>query len=632
MFDFVRSHSKLMLALIVLLIVPSFVFFGVQGYTNMSEGRAATVAKIDGQPVTRAEWDYAHQRNVERQRAQSPGLDVKLLDTPERKRETLDALVRERVLLAAANRQFLFPGDDRLARLFRTDPQFAQVRNPDGSVNRDFLASQGLSSEGFAQQLRVEFGMQQALAGVAGTGIAPPEVAAASLGALLQQREIQLQRFDAAAYRSKVAPTEADLETYYKAHEAEFRAPESASIEYVMLDLAALSRDLSVPESELKRYYEENASRYTVAEERRASHILVKIAADAPKAELDKARAKAQGLLDQLRKRPGAFAELARKYSEDGSAAQGGDLDFFGRGAMVKPFEDAVFAMKPGEISEIVQTDFGFHIIQLTAQRGGTRQSFESVRSDIEAEVRRSLAQRRYAEAAEQFTNMVYEQPDSLDPAVERFKLVKQTATVQREPAPGAVGPLASAKLLEAVFSDDAVRNKRNTNAIEVAPNELVSARVVQHLPSRALALADVGDRVREQVVAEQSAALAAKEGQAKLAELKAQPALTLPTSLTVSRAQLQGLPREIVLAALRAAPEQLPAAVGVDLGANGYAVLRVIKVDPPAAGTVQALSGQYAQAWAEAETRAMLDALKTRHKVELKTAAVNAALAEPTR
>lgn len=632
MFDFVRSHSRLMLALIVLLIVPSFVFFGVQGYTNMSEGRAATVAKVDGQAVTRAEWDYAHQRNVERLRAQSPDLDVRLLDSAERKRETLEALVRERVLLAAANRQFLFPGDERLARLFRTDPQFAQVRNPDGSVSKEFLASQGMSSEGFAQQLRVEFGMQQVLAGVAGTGVAPRAVAAASLEALLQQREIQLQQFDAQGYRGKVAPTEAELQAYYKAHEAEFRAPESASIEYVTLDLAALSRDLSVPEGELKRYYEENASRYTVAEERRASHILVKTPADAPKAEIDKARAKAEGLLDELRKRPGAFAELARKHSEDGSAAQGGDLDFFGRGAMVKPFEDAVFAMKPGEISDIVQTDFGFHIIQMTAQRGGTRPSFESLRGDIEAEVRRSLAQRRYAEAAEQFTNMVYEQPDSLDPVVERFKLVKRTATVQREPAPGAVGPLASAKLLEAVFGDDAVRNKRNTNAIEVGTNELVSARVVQHQPSRTLALADVADRVRERVVAEQSAALAAKEGQARLAELKAQPELALPTSLTVSRAQVQGLPREIVLAALRVAPEKLPQAVGVDLGTAGYAVLRVTKVIPPAAGTVEALSGQYAQAWAEAETRALLSALKTRHKAELKTAAIDAALAEPAR
>ena len=523
MFDFVRTHSKLMLALIVLLIIPSFVFFGVQGYTSMTEGGAATVAKVDGQSITRAEWDAAHQRAIERMRNQMPNLDVRLLDTPQMKRETLDALVRERVLLAAANRQHLFPTDERLGRLFRTNPQFAGLRNPDGTVNKDLLAAQGMSSEMFAQQLRTEFGMQQVVGGVTATTLAPTAVASLSLDALLQRRAIQVQNFDAAAYRSKVTPTAADIEAYYKANEGEFRAPEIATIEYVVLDLESLSRDVAVPEADLKRYYEENASRYTVAEQRRASHILIQADKDAPKAEHEKAKAKAEGLLTELRKNPRAFAELARKHSDDGSAASGGDLDYFGRGAMVKPFEDAVFSMKPGEISEVVQTDFGYHIIQLTEQRGGDKTPFDSVRKEIEAEVRKSLAQRRYAEAAEQFTNIVYEQPDSLQPVIDRFKLDRRSATVQRTPAPGATGALASAKLLEAVFGEDALRNKRNTDAVEIGPNQLASARIVEHSPARTLPLAEVQDRVRAAVVAEQAAALAKKEGEARLAEVKAQ-------------------------------------------------------------------------------------------------------------
>ena len=610
MFDFIRSHSKLMLALIVLLIIPSFVFFGVQGYTNMTEGAAATVAKVDGQAITQAEWDAAHQRAVQRMRTQMPNVDVRLLDTPEVKRETLDAIVRERVLLAAANRQYLFPGDGRVARLFRSEPQFAGLRNPDGTVNKDILASQGMSSEMFVQQLRTEFGMQQVLAGVTQTTVAPQAVAAASLDALLQQREVQVQRFDAATYRGKVTPTPADLEAYYKAHENEFRAPETATIDYVVLDLEALSRDLSVPEADLQRYYEENISRYTATEERRASHILIKADAEAPKAEQDKAKARAEALLAEVRKNPKSFAEVARKNSDDGSAEQGGDLDFFGRGAMVKPFEDAVFAMKPGEISNVVKTDFGYHIIQLTEQRGGDKRSFDSVRKEIEAEVRKSLAQRRYAEAAEQFTNLVYEQPDSLQPAIERFKLDKRSATVQREPAPGATGAIASAKLLEAVFGEDALRNKRNTDAVEVGANQLASARIVSYQPARTLPLAEVEARVRERVITMQAAALAAKDGQARLAEVKTQPTAALPQSLTVSRAQTQGLAREVVDAALRADAAQLPAAVGVDLGERGYAVLKVVKViarDPSAGGGDAALRNQYAQAWSNAESQAYL-------------------------
>ncbi len=636
MFDFIRTHSKLMLALIVLLIIPSFVFFGVQGYSGMSEGGAATVAKVDGHPITRAEWDYAHQRAVERIRNQNPGVDVRLLDTPEMKRQTLDALLRERVLLAAANRQHLFPGDERLARQFRTDPQFAGMRNPDGTVNKDLLAAQGMSSEMFAQQLRTEIGMQQVLGGVARSELAPAAVAAISLDALLEQRQVQVQHFDAAQYAAKVKPTDLELETYYKAHADEFRAPEQARIEYVVLDLDVLSRDIAVPEADLKRYYDENASRYTVAEERRASHILVTANKDAPKAEHDKASAKAQALLAEVRQAPASFASIARKNSDDGSAAQGGDLDFFGRGAMVKPFEDAVFSMKKGEISEVVKSDFGYHIIQLTDVRGGDKQPLEAVRKEIEAEVRKSLAQRRYAEAAEQFTNIVYEQSDSLQPVVERFKLEKREATVQREAAAGATGALASAKLLEAVFGEDSVRNKRNTNAVEVGPNQLASARVIEHSPAHTLALDIVRPRVRERVVAAQAAALATQEGQAQVKALLAKPdSAALPAALVLSRAQPAGQPRELVNAALAAPADKLPAVVGVDLGDQGYAALRVIKVlprDPAAGGGLAALGEQYARAWSNAEAQAYLAALKTRYKVDIKTALVEQAASAPPR
>ena len=624
MFEFVRTHTRLMLGLIVLLIVPSFVFFGVQGYSRMSEGGNATVAKVDGQSITQAEWDFAHQRAVERMRQQSPEVDVKLLDTPLMKRRTLDALVRERVLLAAANKEHLFPTDARLQRLFVSDPQFASLRNPDGSVNRELLAAQGMTSEQLAQQLRLQFGIQQVLGGVDRSALSLTRVADVSLDALLQRRELQLQRFEPGEYRSKITPTPDALQAYYQAHAETFRAPEQAEIEYVVLGLDALAKDVTVSEADLNRYYEENANRYTSPEERRARHILIEADASAPSADRAAAKAKAQALLEQVRAKPGDFAALARKNSQDtGSAERGGDLDFFRRGAMVKPFEDAVFAMKPGEISDVVESDFGYHIIQLTDVRGGVKKPFESVRAEIESEVRRSLAQRQFAEAAEQFSNMVYEQPDSLQPVIDRFKLEKRTATVQRAPMPGAVGALASPKLLAAVFGDDPLRNKRNTDAVEVAPNELASARVLQHTPARTLPFAQVESQVREAVVAEQAAALARKDGEALLAKVKASADLSLPQAVTVSRADLKGLPRQVVVAVLQADPDKLPAALGVDLGPDGYAVAKVLRVLPRAepdasAGGAEALRRQYAQAWTSAEAQAAYDDLKQRYKVRV--------------
>jgi peptidyl-prolyl cis-trans isomerase D len=243
------------------------------------------------------------------------------------------------------------------------------------------------------------------------------------------------------------------------------------------------------------------------------------------------------------------------------------------------------------------------------------------VRSEVEAQVRESLAQRAFADAAEQFSNMVYEQPDSLQPVIDRFKLTPQTATVQRQPAAGAQGALASVRLLEAVFGDDTLRNKRNTDAVEVAPNTLVSARVVEYQPERTRPLAEVRDQVREAVIADRAAALAREAGEKRLQEVRDGGGVALPTTLTVSRAQLQGQPREVVDAALRADPGQLPQALGVDLGPRGYAVLRVTRVlprDPAAAGGDDALRRQYAQAWSNAEQQALYEALKQRHKVQI--------------
>ena len=626
MFEFFRTHSKLTLGFLLLLIIPSFVFFGVENYARSTGGDNAAVATIDGRSITRAEWNQVHQRYVERVRRQSPTLDVKTLDTPQARRDTLDSLVRERVLMAAARDLHLTPSDARLQRLFQTDEQYAGIRNPDGTVNRELLAMRGLSSELFAQQLRQELAMQQVLSAVTQTALAPANTARLSLDAMFERREVQLQRFDAGAYRALVNPSDAEIEAYFKANDTLFRTPEQATIEYVVLDLAALSAGVLVPEDDLRKYYTENASRYTAAEERRASHILIKAEAGMSGADRQKAKERAEALLAQARKAPASFAELARKNSDDpGSAAKGGDLEFFGRGAMVKPFDNAVFAMKIGEIGNLIETDFGFHVITLTAVRGGEKKPFEAVRAEIEAEVRKSLAQKKYVEVAEQFTNTVFEQSDSLQPVIDKLKLSKLTATVQRTPQPGASGPLASAKLLEAVFGNDAVRNKRNTDAVETGANQLASARIVQHTPARTLPLAEVKEGVRNRLVLQQSAALARKAGEARQEALAKAPTETLPINLTLSRTQAQGAPRSVIDAVLRADPSKLPVVTGVDLGAQGYVVLRVSKVLPrePLPGGDAQLQSQYTQAWAAAESLAYQEALRKRFKAEIKTAAV---------
>ena len=626
MFEFVRKHTRILQFVLVLLIFPSFVLFGIQGYSRFTEGGNATVATVGSRKITQAELDAAHRRQVDMLRQQMPGIDVKLFDTPQMKQNTLDTMVREQVMLAAAEKAGYVATDDRLLREYMTDRQFDTFRRPDGSLNvqalEQALNAQGITKQGYDQLKREELMMRQVQAGLMSTVIAPTAAVSSAMDALFQQREVQLQRFDSKDYLAKVNPTDADLEAYYKdlAHSAEFQTAEKADIEYVVLDLDSIKKGISVPEDELKKYYAQNEKSYTTAEERRAAHILVKD------------RAKADALLAELTKAPTSFAEVARKNSQDSSTAdKGGDADLFiARGDTDKAYEEALFALKkPGDLSPVVQTKDGFFILQLKATRGGEKRSYESVRADIEQLRKKELAQGEYAKAAAEFGNLVYEQSDSLKPAVDKLKLELRTAKgVTRTPAPDATGPLGSKKLLDAIFNAETLRNKRNTEAVETAPSTLVSARIVNYQPTTTPPLADVKARVREKVVAQQAAALARKEGEARLAELRKAPATDLGTPVkTVSRAQQsQDLPRGVIDAALKA--PTVPAVEGVSLDDDGYIVVKVTKVlgrDPSVADPARA-TGSYSQAWASAEANAYYAALKSRFKVEVSPSAASAA------
>jgi peptidyl-prolyl cis-trans isomerase D len=489
---------------------------------------------------------------------------------------------------------------------------------------RQLVGARGMSPEMFEAGIRQDLSSRQVLAGVGGTSFATFAQARAAIDAFLEKREVQVARFDAADFASKVNPTDADIEAFYKANPAMFQAPEQADIEYVMLDAESIMKSLPVNEQDLKTYYEQNVSRIGGVEERRASHILIAAAKDAPAAERAKAKAKAEEVLAQAKKSPDSFAELAKKYSQDpGSAAKGGDLDYFTRGAMTKPFEDAVFGMKTGDISGPVETEFGFHIIKLTDVKAPKQKTFEELRPELEAELKKQQAQKKFAELADTFSNGVYEQADSLKPVADRLKLEIRTASnVQRNPAPGNKGPLGNPKFLSALFAPDSLEKKRNTEAVEVAPNTLVSGRVVKYTPARTLPLAEVKDRVRERVVAARAAELAKTEGKQKLAAWKANPAAaSLPASVTVSRQDAQKQPSAVVEAALRADPGALPAFVGVDLGEQGYAVVKVDKVvprDPPAPEQAKQELDQYTKWWSAAENLAYYNLLKERFKVKI--------------
>lgn len=623
MFDFVRKNTRILQLILVILILPSFVVFGIQGYSRFGD-QADTVAKVGKQSITQAEWDNAHRNFVERVRAQQPDVDPKVFDAPEFRRQSLEALVRQHVLAAAAADEHLGVTDARLLRSFTTDPRFAALFNLDGTFNKQLLEAQGLTMQRLEAMVRQELVLGQVLGSVQATGQASLTSNRHAVDALFQVREVQWMKFEPKAYTAQLNPTDAQLQAMYKdpANAGWLASPERADVEYLVLDLDALKQRVSVSEEDLRRSYEENKARYTTPEERRASHILIKTESGASAEQKKAARAKAEGLLAQLKQNPSLFAELARKNSDDpGSAATGGDLDFFGRGAMVKAFDETAFKLKKGELSGIVETEFGYHIILLTDIRGGQVQPFETVRGQIEEEARKQLAQRQYAEAAERFTNGVYEQSDSLKPVADELKLSIQTARdVLREPGAKDQGVLGNRRLLDALFDADNRAKSRNTEAIEVGQNKLVSARIVKYHPAATRAFDEVKAELRDRWIAQEARKAAKADAERKMAEWKQSPEKSgLPAPVEMSRRTVFNQPPMVLEAAMRVPANQLPGWSVVDLGADGVALIKVNKVLPLQISPqeIKETQNQFGGYWGRAEAEAYYRLLKRKYKVE---------------
>ena len=610
-----------------LLIIPSFVLVGID--SNYFSGGSPVVARIDGHDITQADWDNTHRAESDRIRAEQPSIDAKLLDSPSARYAMLERMVRDRVLQVAVQKMHITTSDAKLASSLQEIPQIAALRRADGTLDaeayRSLVGSQGMTPEGFEANMRRDMAISQVMGVVIGTSFALPAQANVALDALFQRREIQVARFLPKDFASQVQPTEAQLQAYYKQHPALFQQAEQASVDYVVLDLDGVRAGIKLNEDDLQTYYKENVARLAGKEERRASHILIAAPKDAPAAEREKAKERATQLLEEVRKTPASFAEVAKKSSTDtGSAGQGGDLGFFSSGAMVKPFEDAAFALKKGEISDVVESDFGYHIILLTDIKTPRQPSFEELRPEIEADLKQQQAQRQYAEVAEAFTNDVYEQSDSLQSVADKLKLKLQTAQgVTRTPAPGAVGPLASEKFLQALFSTDSLEHKRNTEAVEIGTNQMVAGRVTQYTPARTLAFDEVQAKVKQLYIDEKSAELVHKEGEAKLAVWTEKPASAtgLSVPMIISRDQPQSQPSAVVDAALSAKTDALPAWAGVNLGSEGYAIAKVnqILANTPSPDQAAQRLQQYQQLLANAEGLAYYEMLKTRYKVQIK-------------
>ena len=608
MFDLVTKYKRVIQVFLGLIAI-TFATWGIESYTTFRSSRD-TVATVNGMEISQREFaEELRKQQDQLRRMFGGGIDPALLDSPESRRAVLEGLIGQRLLAREAARAHMMMSREAVIDAITNAPEFQEDGKFSTAKYSAYLASRGISDQGNVAELQSQIPLARFAGSISETAIAPRSVAARLAALEAQKREVTEARISEQQFLPQVKIDEAQVKAHYDANQADYRTPERVRAEYVVLSAEALARQEPPAEAEIKAAYEARAGQFRVDEQRRASHILVKT-----KEEADK-------LISEIRKNPNRFAELATKDSQDsGSSEKGGDLGWFGRGMMVKPFEDAVFKLGQNEM-QVVESEFGFHVVRLTGIVAAKARSYDEVRKELADELARQKGQRRFAEAAETFNNLVYEQSDSLKPAAERFKLqIQQTGWIAKS-ARQELGALDNPKLLAALFSSDAVKNRRNTDAIEVAPNTLVAARVVEHQPAAQRGFDEMKAEVAEQLRRREASALALKDGTAKLEKLRqgTDPGVKWGPPRLVSRRDAQGLPGNVLRQVVSADTSKLPAYVGIPIPDGGYSLLRISRVieEPAKEGDPQ-IAARAAQLYGGAQYEAYVESLRSRADVEI--------------
>ena len=630
MFDLVHKHKHVAQGILALITLP-FAFFGVDYYVNRGD-RAQSVATVGGDKITQQEFDDLLRDQQQRMRQALGGnFNPAMLESPEVRFALLDQLVNQRLLEQRARADRFRVSDTQLQQFIAGLPPFQEDGKFSADKYRQVLAAQNMSPLMFEQRVRGELVLSPLQDPIVNGSIAAQTSVQRYLALLEQKREVAVAVIPAEPFEKSVKVTDADVKAFYDKNPTAFQTPEVAKIEYLVLDQDAIAAQVKVDPAELKQAYEGNAKQYTTNEERQASHILVAVKPDASDADKAAARQKATALLEKARARPDSFAELAKANSQDtGSAAQGGDLGSFARGAMVKPFEDAVFAAKIGDIVGPVQSDFGYHVIKVTGITPAHVQSFDEVKARIEADVRRQKAAQKFASAADQFQNLVYEQADSLAGAAKALDLkVETTQFLTRSQLQAAAR--GSQKFVQALFSPESLQSKRNTEAMEVGPNALMAGRIVEYKPAAPRPLADVQEEIRQQLAHSAASELAQKSGREKLALLaqgkEREAAVAFGKAVALTRNQAQpGFAPDALKTIFEADARKLPAYSGATNERGGFSIYKVENViDAPApdATKLQAAGARVGSEIGRELMSAYLASLKGDSEVKINQAAL---------
>jgi len=608
MLDKFRSYAQTKAAQVILaLVLIPFALFGIDSYLNQA-GNNLSIAKVDGYKIALPEYNRAIENVRNRMMSEGKKVDPAMFDSFEFKESVVDGLITKQLINNDIKKSQFKITDQQLSQYIIGMPDFQK----DGKFSQELydkvLQNNQLNPKKFEESIRNDLLIQQVRDGLQKLTFIPPNNLTETLKATSQQREVTVAEFKTKEYMAKANISEKDMQAFYEQNKSKFLAPEQVKAEFVVFSLTSILPSITVSEDEVKAFYKTNADKYQNQQQREASHILIAASKNAAPAEKAKAKAKAEDVLGQIKKNPKQFEELATKYSQDPeSAKKGGDLGAFGRGMMVKPFDDAVFSMKVNEISGIVESDFGYHIIKLTkviGEGGG----FDAIKPQIKAELIYQKAQDKYAALAEDFSNKVYEQSSSLDVVSKKFNLpIQKTDWISRNESDKF---FKNEALMNALYSKESIKDRRNTEAIEVTPNNLISARVVDYKAQSTKPFAEVKKSIEDYLKFEAAKKLVATEGEAALKSVAdASRKIDWQATVLVDRKNTKGLSQAVTNHAYKMPTDKLPTYSGFVDGNNGYVIVKVSKVAFPnddneenkkefASSYTEALSSEYLSAY----------------------------------
>lgn len=586
-----RTHKRWLMFIAMVLIIPSFVVTGIYSYNRMVSDDGA-LAKVDDESILPQQFDQEKRKQLDNLRARlGDQFRANILDSQDARAMVLRNLMTERSLQGESAKEFVEISEATVIDMIKSFPAFQENGKFSKERYENYLRGTGQSDEYFVYTIRKDLSRQLLAGGVARSAVAPETLAKRISTMLVEEREIKLHTIGLENYIEKIQITDEEAKTYWQNNQKAFELPDEIDVEYVVFT-PELFKNVEPNEEESRAFYDQNQNRFKVAETRRASHILINFEKGK-----EAALKTAEQLLAQVKKNPKSFAQVAKKNSQDpGSATAGGDLNFFRKGAMVPAFDKAVFEAKKGDIVGPVETNFGYHIIYVTDVKPEHVRTYEESRPEIVELYKEQEAQKKFAEEAEIFTNMVYEQSDSLQGVIDKYQL--NPVNFDKVLASGVTAPghrhFLNASVLEALFSDECLKEKRNTQAIEVASNTLVAARVKNYRPNHIEPFDNCKERIKVDLTTERARDAASQDGEKILAQLKdgKKVSIKFDEDAVLSRSKPGMYPYGLITAVMRVPAEKLPAYVGVK-GEDGYMIAHVVKSDVKALDAERIASGR---------------------------------------